>query len=289
MSRNRVVSGPPKGAAAAFWTPIGELSKWERNPRRNEKAVPQVARSIRKYGFVAPVIVWQSRGRLVAGHTRLLAMEKLLADDPAFVPRDAPSAGVVPVRFHEFGDEAEANAYAIADNKLTEAAEWDEQLLGDVLREIGELDAKLLAETGFDEADLDRLISEANASRGEGEDPGPAPLMPEAVSARGEVYQLGPHRLMCGDSASAADVDVLLGGAPVHLINTDPPYNVKVEPRSNNAIVAGLSSFQTTHHQRFDIERGTVHPEPDAVRGKTPVVRRGRAERRHRRAGLRHE
>src|SRR5262249_20150512 len=78
------------------------------------------------------------------------------------------------------------------------------------------------------------------------------------------------HRLLCGDSASREDLDRLLAGAPVHLVNTDPPYNVKVEPRSNNAIAAGLSSFRTTHHQKLDVSR---HPEKSQ-----PTTRQMRAK-----------
>lgn len=86
--------------------------------------------------------------------------------------------------------------------------------------------------------------------------------MDAACTRRGDLWQLGAHRLICGDSSKAEDVDRLLGGAVIHLLNTDPPYNVKVEPRSNNAIAAGLSSFSATtpkgaHHQSFDVER---HP-----------------------------
>ena len=81
----------------------------------------------------------------------------------------------------------------------------------------------------------------------------------KAVTQPGDLIVLGNHRLLCGDSGSAEDVDRLLDGAELHLVNTDPPYNVKVEPRSNNAIAAGLSSFEgTKHHQKFDVER---HPE----------------------------
>ena len=70
----------------------------------------------------------------------------------------------------------------------------------------------------------------------------------------GELWHLGQHRLLCGDSSKPHDVDRLLDGAAVHLVHTDPPYNVKVEPRSNNAIAAGLSSFQgTRHHQAGDL------------------------------------
>ena len=90
-------------------------------------------------------------------------------------------------------------------------------------------------------------------------DPDEIPEPPaEAVTQPGDLWVLGAHRLLCGDSASEADVDRLLAGAPIHLVNTDPPYNVKVEPRSNNAIAAGNSSFRRSHHQKLDLAR---HPE----------------------------
>jgi len=90
-------------------------------------------------------------------------------------------------------------------------------------------------------------------------DPDAIPEPPaEARTKPGDLYVLGEHRLLCGDSSRAADVDRLLQGAPIHLVNSDPPYNVKVEPRSNNAIAAGLSSFTGTHHQKLDVVR---HPE----------------------------
>jgi DNA modification methylase len=85
------------------------------------------------------------------------------------------------------------------------------------------------------------------------------PLPPdEATTLLGDIWVLGNHRLMCGDSSKPAELDLLLAGTPIQLINSDPPYNVKVEPRSNNAIAAGNSSFQsTTHHQSLDLAR---HP-----------------------------
>jgi DNA modification methylase len=81
----------------------------------------------------------------------------------------------------------------------------------------------------------------------------------EPVTRPGDLWLLGGHRLLCGDSGNPEAVDRLVAGAAIHLVHTDPPYNVRVEPRSNNAIAAGLSSFQgTTHHQQLDVER---HPE----------------------------
>ena len=91
-------------------------------------------------------------------------------------------------------------------------------------------------------------------------DPDEVPAPPdEAITQPGDLWILGNHRLLCGDSGKPEDVDRLLGGTVIQLVNTDPPYNVKVEPRSNNAIAAGLSSFAgTTHHQGLDVAR---HPE----------------------------
>jgi DNA modification methylase len=90
-------------------------------------------------------------------------------------------------------------------------------------------------------------------------DPDEIPEPPaEPITQPCDLWLLGDHRLLCGDSASEGDVDRLLDGIPVHLVNTDPPYNVKVEPRSNNAIAAGNSSFRQSHHQKLDLAR---HPE----------------------------
>jgi DNA modification methylase len=120
-----------------------------------------------------------------------------------------------------------------------------------------------MAVLGFESVDLAALLAPAGT---EGlTDPDDVPAPPDAATTQpGDIWVLGNHRLMCGDSSSPGDLDRLLAGAPIHLCNTDPPYNVKVEPRSNNAIAAGLSSFQSTnarpqtHHQSLDLAR---HPE----------------------------
>jgi hypothetical protein len=91
-------------------------------------------------------------------------------------------------------------------------------------------------------------------------DPDDIPLPPDTATTQpGDLWQLGRHFLKCGDSANPQDLDHLVAGARIQLVNTDPPYGVRCEPRSNNAIAAGLSSFQgPKHHQRFDVER---HPQ----------------------------
>jgi DNA modification methylase len=124
--------------------------------------------------------------------------------------------------------------------------------------------------TGFSADELTELLS---AGGDEGlADPDAVPEPPdEAITQPGDLWVLGDHRLLCCDSSKPEDVDRLLDGAAVHLVNTDPPYNVKVEPRSNNAIAAGLSSFQgMQHHQSLDLARhpAKAHPTDRKLRAK---------------------
>ena len=163
---------------------------------------------------------------------------------------------------------AQVKAYRIADNKTAELASWDYDLLTKELADLQgmEFDLDLL---GFPTDELNRLL--------DGElapglvDPDEVPQPPEqAITQAGDLWSLGNHRVLCGDAGRPEDVDRLLGGAPVHLVHCDPPYNVRLEPRSNNAIAAGLSSFASKHHQRFDVER---HPEKAS-----PTHRRLRAK-----------
>jgi len=230
------------------------IRPYDRNPRKNDHAVEAVARSIREFGFRQPIVVDEA-GVIVVGHTRWKAARHLgLSEVPVHV-----AAGLTA---------EQARAYRIADNQLNTLAEFDFELLPIELAELKELgcDLSLL---GWDDAALSEIM--APAGNPGLVDPDEVPLPPEeATTQPGDLIILGQHRLLSGDSGSEADLDRLLGGAAVHCLNTDPPYNVKVEPRSNNAIAAGLSSFapakQTpanqapgaSHHQKFDVAR---HPE----------------------------
>src|SRR5262249_46330688 len=153
--------------------------------------------------------------------------------------------------------------YRIADNQTATMSQWDDdklplELIG--LQEMG-FDLEL---TGFPADELMRLL-QADSTAGM-TDPDAVPDPPDApITQAGDLWILGKHRLLCGDSSKAEDVDRLLDGACIHLVNTDPPYNVRVEPRSNNAIAAGLSSFENTHHQSLDLAR---HPEKSQPTGK---------------------
>jgi DNA modification methylase len=233
---------------------IAEIKPYPNNPRCNDQAVAAVAASIRAFGFRQPIVV-DENGVIIAGHTRYLAAIKLgLKQVPVHV-----ATGLTP---------AQVKAYRIADNKTAELASWDYDLLTKELADLQgmEFDLDLL---GFPTDELNRLL--------DGElapglvDPDEVPQPPEqAITQAGDLWSLGNHRVLCGDAGRPEDVDRLLDGAPVHLVHCDPPYNVRVEPRSNNAIAAGLSSFASKHHQRFDVER---HPEKAS-----PTHRRLRAK-----------
>jgi DNA modification methylase len=163
---------------------------------------------------------------------------------------------------------AQIKAYRIADNQTASIAEWDYELLPIELADLKAMafDLNLL---GFEEEELAHLL-DGDVKDGL-TDPDDVPLPPdEATTQPGDLWILGDHRLLCADSSEPEDVDRLLGGASIHLVNTDPPYNVKVEPRSNNAIAAGNSSFaapekKRTHHQSLDLAR---HPSKSKPTGK---------------------
>lgn len=200
---------------AAIWLPLADLKPWDQNPRKNAAAVAKVADSIRRFGFGSPVIARQADRQVIAGHTRLLAAKQL-------------GLTHVPVRLLDL-DPADARLLALADNKLGEIAEWDEDALARVLEELKTEQVDLSA-SGFGAAEIDRLLADLAASRIEDvvEDPVPEPpATPDSVP--GTVYALGPHRLLCGDSTRAEDLQKLVAGDRVALLWTDPPYNVAYE------------------------------------------------------------
>jgi DNA modification methylase len=163
----------------------------------------------------------------------------------------------VPVHVARGLTAAQLKAYRIADNQTATLSQWDQDRLPIEVAELQGLGYDL-SFTGFS---ADELLDLLNSGPASGlADPDAVPEPPdEAKTKPGDLWHLGNHRLLCGDSSKPEDVDYLLDGAAIHLVNTDPPYNVKVEPRSNNAIAAGLSSFEgTKHHQSLDLAR---HPE----------------------------
>ena len=188
---------------------------YDQNPRLNDAAVDAVAASIREFDFRQPIVV-DTEGVIICGHTRFKAAQKLgLEKVPVHVAKDLTPEQI--------------KAYRIADNKTGELAEWNYDLLPIELSQLGEcgFDLQLL---GFDADELAKLL-DSGVKEGLC-DPDDVPAPPdEAITQPGDLWILGNHRLLCGDSGNPDDVDRLLDGAQIHLVNTDPPYNVRVEPR----------------------------------------------------------
>jgi len=236
--------------------PIGQVRPYEYNPRLNAAAVDAVAASIREFGWRQPIVV-DGDGVIVVGHTRYLAADKMgLSEVPVHVAADLTAA--------------QARAYRIADNATAAIAQWDYALLPAELTGLKEMDFDLSL-LGFDAEELNRILS--GDVNGGNTDPDAVPEPPDkAITQPGDLWLLGNHKLLCGDSANADDVDRLLDGQPIHLVNTDPPYNVKVEPRSNNAFVAGETSF---HPVSQPAQKGSRQKKskPPAVKRTTQKLR----------------
>jgi DNA modification methylase len=208
--------------------PLGSIRPYENNPRWNEAGVDAVAASIRAFGFRQPLVVDEA-GVILVGHTRYKAALKLGLHE-------------VPVHVAVGLSAAQAKAYRLADNQTAQLSAWDDEKLVLELAQLREMDFDL-GLTGFSSEELMKLLGDSTP---EGlTDPDAIPEPPDAaITQPGDLWLLGQHRLLCGDSSKPQDVDQLLDGAPIHVVNTDPPYGVNVEPRSNNAIAAGLSSFE---------------------------------------------
>jgi site-specific DNA-methyltransferase (adenine-specific) len=193
---------------------INEIKPYEKNPRINDGAVDAVVASIREFGFRQPIVV-DIDSVVIVGHTRLKAAKKIgLEQVPVHVATDLSSEQI--------------KAFRIADNKTGEIAEWDYELLPIELSELQGMDFDLSL-LGFDTSELEQLMSgtEDDVVTDGMTDPNEVPETPaEPVSKKGEIYQLGNHRLMCGDSTNPDDVKELMNGEKADLFLSDPPYNV---------------------------------------------------------------
>lgn len=205
--------------------PIDRLKPYPENTWTHKSTqVAKIAESMREYGWTQPILVDET-DMILAGHGRRLAA--LLINEPH-----------APVIIKTGLSEAQKRAYRMADNRLTLDGEWDQEAVEREMRWLADQDFNL-ALTGFELDEIDMFMADEVRQ----DDP-VAPEPPDEPTTRfGEIWVLGDHRLMCGKSEEPDALDALLAGAPIHLLNTDPPYNVKVEPRSNNAIAAGVTSF----------------------------------------------
>lgn len=191
--------------------PIGELIPYANNARtHSDEQVAQIAASMNEWGWTNPVLVDEA-GMIIAGHGRVLAARKLNLTE-------------VPVMVAAGWTEAQKKAYVLADNQLAMNAGWDAALLSTELKGLDELGFDL-ALLGF--GDIEALLAEKTEGLS---DPDAIPEAPEfPVSVLGDVWLLGGHRLVCGDSTSVEAVDAALNGVKPHLMVTDPPYGVEYD------------------------------------------------------------
>jgi hypothetical protein len=192
---------------------LADLKPRAANPRtHSKKQVAQIANAIRRFGFTNPVLVDDANG-IIAGHGRVEAAKTVGLDKVPTVRLSAMS-------------EAEVRAYVIADNRLAENAGWDRTLLGLELQYLTELEIDFdVAVTGFDLPDIDLLIGELSLVA-EGDDPADAIVevaAGPAISRPGDIWQIGNHRLICGDSTQLETYQRLLGSARAQMVFTDPP------------------------------------------------------------------
>lgn len=192
---------------------IDSLIPYARNSRtHSDEQVAQIAASILEFGFTNPVLVDEAGG-IIAGHGRVLAARKLGLDRVPCLRLDGLS-------------EAQNRAYVIADNKLAMNAGWDEDMLALEIKELTDLDYDMDL-LGFGADELDELLAMADATPEGQTDADAVPeVKTEAISQPGDVWLLGNHRIMCGDSTDADSVARLMNGEKAALMQTDPPYGI---------------------------------------------------------------
>ena len=214
---------------------IAEVTPYANNPRNNDAAVESVAKSIEKFGFIGAIILNKDKV-IINGHTRVKACKKLGMES-------------IPAIIVDHLTKEQEDALRIADNKTGEIAEWDEELLRAELKAL-EAAGFGIEDLGFDNSELEALL-EGDVSVSVGEtDPNAAPEVPEvAVSRPGEVYVLGDHRLVCGDSTKAEDVGRVCKEGEADMWLTDPPYNVAYE--GSNGLTIQNDSMEDVKFREF--------------------------------------
>ena len=218
---------------------ISALKPYSRNARtHSKKQIKQIARSIERFGFTNPVLV-SDDGEIIAGHGRVEAAKLL-------------GWKAVPTLALSHLSETERRAYVLADNKLALNAGWDKEILAIELQALVDLEFDIEL-TGFSLAEIDLVLdeaSDADPDQVDGEDDQVSFASGPAVSRQGDLWQLGRHRLLCGDARSAIDFEALMGGEVADLVFTDPPYNVKIHGN-----VCGLG---TVKHREFAFASGEM-------------------------------
>ena len=224
MTAERKLTPQAWPAAQVEMWQVADLAPYAKNARQHPpEQIEQIAASMERFGFTIPMLVAED-GTIIAGHGRLMAAAQLgLAEVPVMVARG--------------WSEEDRRLYTLADNRLAEIAEWDPEMLrielGELREDFGIEDMSLI---GFSADDLAEILPDALIDTTGGlTDPDDVPEVPEApVTRPGDVWLLGKHRLLCGDSTVATDVEKVLGGVTPLLMVTDPPYGVEYDPSWRN-------------------------------------------------------
>jgi site-specific DNA-methyltransferase (adenine-specific) len=221
---------------------VADLIPYARNSRTHSaEQVSQIAASIKEWGWTVPVLI-EADGGLIAGHGRVLAAQKLGITD-------------VPCMVAEGCTDAQKKAYIIADNKLALNAGWDDAMLKVELGELDDLDFDLSL-TGFDEDELAAFLVDPTEGLTDEDAVPDAPAIP--VTVEGDVWLLGKHRLMCGDSTSIDHMEVLTQGHLVDMWLTDPPYNVAYEGKTKDALKIQNDSMSDEGFRQFLSDANTA-------------------------------
>ena len=234
------LGGPPSDIAGRQlgYLAVGELKPDSRNPRRHDRQqIRAIARSIDAFGFNAPILIDRAK-RIVAGHGRLEA---------------AKLSGLthVPVIRLDHLSEAQSRAYMLADNKLTDRSSWDEHMLALQLQDLSKLALDFDIEaTGFELPEIDFSLQSLDEPDADDENDAFEPVAGPPVSRRGDLWQLGDHRLVCGSALEADAYETLLDGNKATLVFTDPPYNVPI-----NGHVCGSGLIK---HREFAMASGEM-------------------------------
>jgi DNA modification methylase len=219
---------------------VTALIPYAKNSRTHDDAqVAQIAASIKEFGWTNPILVDGDKG-IIAGHGRLMAARKLKMDK-------------VPVIELSGMTDAQKKAYVIADNRLALNAGWDNAMLTIELKDL-EDEGFDLSLTGFDDSELDALLNPIEETEGLTDEDAVPDVPEEPKTKLGDIYILGNHRLMCGDSISIDAVEKLMNGNSVDMVFTDPPYNVAFNGRSGKHDVIKNDDLPEAEFENFILE-----------------------------------
>src|SRR6266851_6982430 len=238
--RNKAEAGEARPLTVVYRL-INDLKPDPANPRRHsKKQIRQIANSLKTFGFNVPILI-DGGDNVIAGHGRLLAARER-------------GMTVVPTLCLDHLTPAQARAFMIADNRLTEIATWDDRLLAEQLKDLSleGLDFSLEV-TGFEMGEIDLRIASLDDTPVQDDDP--ADAVPEvstgpSVSKLGDLWLLDEHRVLCGDVLDVAAFRLLMGGEKAAMVFTDPPYNVPIDGHAT-----GLGA---TRHRSFAMAAGEM-------------------------------